>query len=48
MPDLTDYADAITAKQPITLYKPKSKAAKVMRELAAEFQSRWRRHARQP
>lgn len=40
VPDLTDYADAITAKQPITMYKPKSKAAKVMRELAAEFQAR--------
>lgn len=37
IPDWNDFAEALTARTPISLYKPRSKAARVIEELAIEL-----------
>lgn len=37
VPDWNDFAEALTARTPISLYKPRSKAARVIEELAIEL-----------
>ncbi len=40
VPDWNDFAEALTARKPISLYKPKSPAAKAMAALALELSDR--------
>lgn len=40
IPDAVDYLEAIMDRKPVGLYKPKGAAAKAMRALAEELESR--------
>lgn len=40
IPHATDFPEAVTARKPVCLYKPRSTAAKVMKALAEELEAR--------
>ena len=48
IPDWNDFAEALTARQPISFYKPSSDAAKLIERLALELVKRIHRQSKLP